>query len=465
MDSSNDNHGEGMDDDEEGVNDSNHGKASMSKDPPGGTTHRDAEVIVPDSSRRTHQDHKQATKLEAKEAENSLHQTREDTFVVGSASLSPHPARPTKGRTRKAGLRHNSPPTRRAAAAAAAAQTTANPTMNLHSDVMVGERQVFRHDAGLLETTSPIHTLNSSQQRASYQDTLVEARLVEEPSLVIADPILPESNRNSNSNYAVASHNKWRYVAGVSVAVALILVAVLVATLARSGETTEPMALPLEAESTNMTSPPLVPTAPPPSSMIPSTLVTSSIPSVAPSSVPSNETPIIPSATLSLAPSNQSSWLPSLNPSMAPTNEPFVPLVKNDLCEDAIEIDLSSEEEDNVEVRIVGTIVGATADNNSPACPYDLWDYPGVWYKIPSSHRIVGPITVDLCGLQWGEGPISVYSGSCSNLNCIGGQDVYCDNERAFVFSADGRILDYYIRVYPYDDVNETTFELVIGRA
>lgn len=129
----------------------------------------------------------------------------------------------------------------------------------------------------------------------------------------------------------------------------------------------------------------------------------------------------------------------------------------NDQWQNAIALDVS-ELTPGDEIRRVGTVVGATTAPEAPACPYAIWQYPGVWYKITG---YTGRLLVDLCGLVWGEGPISVYKSSYSRLTCIGGQDVSCDEASAFVFEANGTS-NYFVRVYPYPDVGETNFELVV---
>jgi len=86
--------------------------------------------------------------------------------------------------------------------------------------------------------------------------------------------------------------------------------------------------------------------------------------------------------------------------------------VVNDLCSDAI--DLGS----NCSITVSGTTVGATIDPVD-ACGTPI-TAPGVWYTIEGVGR---DMTASTCNDATFDTKISVYSGTCGALVCVGGLD------------------------------------------
>ena len=69
---------------------------------------------------------------------------------------------------------------------------------------------------------------------------------------------------------------------------------------------------------------------------------------------------------------------------------------------------------------IAGTTVNATTSGYGElgSCGI-VQSYPGVWYKIIGNGQIM---TASLCATAW-DSKISVFSGTCSSLTCVGGND------------------------------------------
>ena len=82
----------------------------------------------------------------------------------------------------------------------------------------------------------------------------------------------------------------------------------------------------------------------------------------------------------------------------------------NDLCENAIEIQCQS--------LTPGSTLGATADGTD-FCGTDNTS-PGVWYRFVG---IGGVVTLSTCGQASFDTKISLFTGSCGNLTCVGGVD------------------------------------------
>ena len=69
---------------------------------------------------------------------------------------------------------------------------------------------------------------------------------------------------------------------------------------------------------------------------------------------------------------------------------------------------------------IAGTTVNATTSGYGElgTCGV-IQSYPGVWYKVTGNGQIM---TASLCATAW-DSKISIFSGTCSSLTCVGGND------------------------------------------
>jgi hypothetical protein len=111
------------------------------------------------------------------------------------------------------------------------------------------------------------------------------------------------------------------------------------------------------------------------------------------------------------------------------------PAPANDLCANAIPIACSTAS---------GTTVGATFDNVGICGTSNT--APGVWYTFTSPGT--GNATVSLCGSSF-DTKISVFSGTCGSLVCIGGNDDFCGLQSQFTFGAT-QGTTYYVLVHGY---------------
>lgn len=89
------------------------------------------------------------------------------------------------------------------------------------------------------------------------------------------------------------------------------------------------------------------------------------------------------------------------------------PPVGNDACGGALPISCGQ--------TVTGTTVGSTPDN-APTCTTTNTS-PGVWYQFVGTGA---PTTVSLCSGTSYDSKVSVYSGSCGALTCVGGNDDFC---------------------------------------
>ncbi|GEQ86650.1 hypothetical protein ULMS_21580 [Patiriisocius marinistellae] len=116
--------------------------------------------------------------------------------------------------------------------------------------------------------------------------------------------------------------------------------------------------------------------------------------------------------------------------------------VENDLCENAIEIDCGAS--------VTGTTIAATIDNDVAGanCGTDI-TAPGVWYAFTDSSGLPGTALATLCNGTDYDSKISVFSGDCSALVCIDGNDDDCGLQSSVTFPTDGAST-YYILVHGF---------------
>ncbi|MGB0769602.1 MAG: hypothetical protein ACPGPB_02495, partial [Flavobacteriaceae bacterium] len=90
---------------------------------------------------------------------------------------------------------------------------------------------------------------------------------------------------------------------------------------------------------------------------------------------------------------------------------------QNDLCTDAIAVSCGD------------TVTGSTDAATSTGAPTGFCGTssgaPGVWYEFTGTGQ---EITFSLCGSSY-DTKIQVYSGDCSNLECIDGNDDSCSTQ------------------------------------
>lgn len=94
-----------------------------------------------------------------------------------------------------------------------------------------------------------------------------------------------------------------------------------------------------------------------------------------------------------------------------------------------------------------GTTVNATTTGYGElgSCGV-VQSYPGVWYKVTGNGQIM---TASLCATAW-DSKISVFSGTCSSLTCVGGND---DN---------GPVCAGTSASYSWNSVNGTTYWILV---
>jgi hypothetical protein len=95
----------------------------------------------------------------------------------------------------------------------------------------------------------------------------------------------------------------------------------------------------------------------------------------------------------------------------------------NDLCSDAIPLSCGAS--------IEGTTVLATFDNVGTCGTSNT--APGVWYTVSGTGQ---PVTVSTCTAASYDTKISVFSGSCGALTCVGGNDDACGLRSSVTFNS-----------------------------
>jgi hypothetical protein len=96
----------------------------------------------------------------------------------------------------------------------------------------------------------------------------------------------------------------------------------------------------------------------------------------------------------------------------------------NDLCADAIALGVPSITD--------GSTVGATADTAPGGCGPTL--HPGIWYTVVGTgYPMVATTCEDFGGAHGYDTQISVYTGDCGSLTCLGGNDDRCNGLGSFV--------------------------------
>ena len=108
----------------------------------------------------------------------------------------------------------------------------------------------------------------------------------------------------------------------------------------------------------------------------------------------------------------------------------------NDNCSGALPIACGA--------TVSGTTTGATFDNVGTCGTSNT--APGVWYSFTSPAN--GDATVSLCGSSY-DTKISVFSGSCASLTCVGGNDDFCSLQSQLTFSATAGTT-YYVLVHGF---------------
>lgn len=96
---------------------------------------------------------------------------------------------------------------------------------------------------------------------------------------------------------------------------------------------------------------------------------------------------------------------------------------------------------------IAGTTVDATTSGYGElgTCGV-IQSYPGVWYKVTGNGQIM---TASLCATAW-DSKISIFSGTCSSLTCVGGND---DNGPSCAGTSAS---------YSWNSVNGTTYWILV---
>ena len=90
---------------------------------------------------------------------------------------------------------------------------------------------------------------------------------------------------------------------------------------------------------------------------------------------------------------------------------------QNDICTDAISVSCGD--------TVTGTTVGATSTGAPTASCGTTSGAPGVWYEFTGTGQ---DITFSLCGSSY-DTKIQVYSGDCSDLICVDGNDDSCSTQ------------------------------------
>jgi hypothetical protein len=128
------------------------------------------------------------------------------------------------------------------------------------------------------------------------------------------------------------------------------------------------------------------------------------------------------------------------------------PIVRpdNDLCTAATTISCGEV--------VTGSTTFATGLTTAVECAtFDMTRSRGVWYKIAGRRELV---TLSLCNSDY-DTQIAVFSGDCSDLNCVVRNDDACNRGSEVTFLANGGE-DYYVYVHGYQFATGT-YELAVS--
>jgi hypothetical protein len=109
--------------------------------------------------------------------------------------------------------------------------------------------------------------------------------------------------------------------------------------------------------------------------------------------------------------------------------------VPNDTCASALSVGTTATAN--------GTTIGATVDSTAPACGNSV-TAPGVWYTVTGNG---GVITASLCDAASYDTRLSVFSGTCASLSCIGSPNNTCSNRESLSWCSTSGV-QYYILVH-----------------
>ncbi len=119
----------------------------------------------------------------------------------------------------------------------------------------------------------------------------------------------------------------------------------------------------------------------------------------------------------------------------------------NDECSGAIAMSCGDS--------VAGTTVDATIDSSAPACGPSITS-PGVWYTLDDTSGMAGEITFSMCdGTTNFDTKISVYTGSCSALVCVDGNDDSCGLQSSVTVPSNGNT-KFYILVHSFGGATGT---------
>lgn len=119
-------------------------------------------------------------------------------------------------------------------------------------------------------------------------------------------------------------------------------------------------------------------------------------------------------------------------------------ILPNDLCTGAITI--------NCGQTINGsTACGASIDAAAGTCVTSLNTAPGVWYTFVGD---ASPVTLSLCGSSY-DTKIGVFTGTCTGLVCVTGNDDFCGLQSQVTFPTNGGFT-YYILVTGFGSATGT---------
>jgi len=119
-------------------------------------------------------------------------------------------------------------------------------------------------------------------------------------------------------------------------------------------------------------------------------------------------------------------------------------VLPNDLCTGAITI--------NCGQTITGsTACGATTDVAAGTCVTSLNTAPGVWYTFVGD---ASPVTLSLCGSSY-DTKIGVFTGTCTGLVCVTGNDDFCGLQSQVTFPTNGGFT-YYVLVTGFGSATGT---------
>jgi len=116
--------------------------------------------------------------------------------------------------------------------------------------------------------------------------------------------------------------------------------------------------------------------------------------------------------------------------------------VVNDACSNAIPVTCGS--------TVAGTTVGSTPDA-TPFCGTSNTS-PGVWYRLTGTGT---QITVNTCAAATFDTKLTVFTGTCSTLTCISGNDDFCGLRSQVTFSSVAGA-QYYVLVHGFGSATGT---------